>query len=57
VLYYAPAQLAVLAGLRLDAAAILPPDDGFVAKSSVLQMLCTRCGASIGFASGYRRRS
>jgi NSS family neurotransmitter:Na+ symporter len=41
VLYYALGQLAALVGLRLDAVAILPPDVGFVARSYVLQMLCT----------------
>lgn len=41
VLYYAIGQLAAGAGMRLDAAAILPPDTGFVAKSFVLQLACT----------------
>jgi NSS family neurotransmitter:Na+ symporter len=41
VLYYAVAQVALAAGVSVDAAAILPPDTGFVAKSFLLQLLCT----------------
>ena len=41
VLYYAAAELATTAGLALDASAILPPADGFVAKSFLLQLACT----------------
>jgi NSS family neurotransmitter:Na+ symporter len=46
VLYYAVAELVAGAGIRLDPAAILPPDHGFVAKSFLLQLACT--GAVIG---------
>jgi NSS family neurotransmitter:Na+ symporter len=41
VLYYAIGQLAMVAQIPFDAAAILPPDHGFVLKSFVLQMTCT----------------
>ena len=41
VLYYAIAQAANGLGLTLDAAAILPPERGFVAKSFLLQVVCT----------------
>jgi len=41
VLYYALAQLAIPFGGSIDAAAILPPDTGFAAKSFVLQLACT----------------
>jgi NSS family neurotransmitter:Na+ symporter len=41
VLYYALGQGAQALGLTLDAAAILPPDHGFVAKSFLLQLACT----------------
>src|SRR6478752_1236112 len=41
VLYYAVGQLATGLGIPLDAAAVLPPDKGFVAKSFVLQLVCT----------------
>jgi NSS family neurotransmitter:Na+ symporter len=41
VLYYAVAQVALAAGVSIDASAILPPDTGFVAKSFLLQLLCT----------------
>ncbi|MFI5229204.1 MAG: sodium-dependent transporter [Gemmatimonadales bacterium] len=41
VLYYAVGQLAAALRLPLDAAAILPPDTGFVAKSFMLQLVCT----------------
>jgi neurotransmitter:Na+ symporter, NSS family len=41
VLYYAVGQLAGGIGIPFDASAILPPDHGFVAKSFVLQLLCT----------------
>jgi NSS family neurotransmitter:Na+ symporter len=40
VLYYAVAQLASPL-VTVDAAAILPPDTGFAAKSFFLQLLCT----------------
>jgi NSS family neurotransmitter:Na+ symporter len=41
VLYYALAQCALALGLGVDAAAILPPDHGFVATSFLLQLGCT----------------
>jgi neurotransmitter:Na+ symporter, NSS family len=41
VLYYALTEAAQGIGLSLEAAAILPPDRGFVAKSFVLQLACT----------------
>lgn len=41
VLYYALAQGTQALGLSLDAAAILPPDHGFVLKSFLLQLACT----------------
>jgi NSS family neurotransmitter:Na+ symporter len=41
VLYYAVGQLAAALHIPLDASAILPPDTGFVAKSFVLQLVCT----------------
>ena len=41
VLYYALAQLMLPLGVTLDAAAVLPPDNGFVAKSFLLQLMCT----------------
>jgi neurotransmitter:Na+ symporter, NSS family len=41
VLYHAIGQAAQAIGVPFDAAAILPPDHGFVAKSFVLQLVCT----------------
>jgi neurotransmitter:Na+ symporter, NSS family len=41
VLYYGLSQAALALGLSLDAAAILPPDRGFVARSFLLQLACT----------------
>jgi NSS family neurotransmitter:Na+ symporter len=41
VLYYTIGQLAMFARVPFDAAAILPPDHGFVMKSFVLQFVCT----------------
>jgi NSS family neurotransmitter:Na+ symporter len=41
VLYYAVGQLASAVGVPYDAAAILPPDRGFVLKSFLLQLVCT----------------
>jgi len=41
VLYYAVGQVAALMHISFDAAAILPPDHGFVMKSFVLQLVCT----------------
>ena len=41
VLYYAIAQAAHAAGVTIDASAVLPPDHGFVARSFLLQLVCT----------------
>jgi NSS family neurotransmitter:Na+ symporter len=41
VVYYALAQAGHALGVTIHAAAILPPDRGFVAKSFVLQLACT----------------
>ena len=41
VLYYAAGGLANAAGLAWNASEILPPDDGFVARSFFLQATCT----------------
>lgn len=41
VLYYAIAQIASAVHMPIDAAAILPPESGFSAKSFVLQLCCT----------------
>src|SRR5205085_12690253 len=41
VLWYTVSQVAMLAHLRVDAAAILPPDHGFVLRSFLLQLCCT----------------
>ena len=41
VLYYAVGQLAAAVQIPLDASAVLLPDHGFVAKSFLLQLLCT----------------
>jgi NSS family neurotransmitter:Na+ symporter len=41
VLYYAVAEIARAAGLSVKAAAILPPEHGFDARSFVLQLVCT----------------
>lgn len=41
VLYYAVAQAAAGFHVTIDAAAVLPPDKGFVAKSFMLQLVCT----------------
>lgn len=41
VLYYTIGQVAQVARIPFDAAAILPPDHGFVLRSFVLQMVCT----------------
>ena len=41
VLYYTIGQLAQAVHVSFDAAAILPPDHGFVLRSFVLQMTCT----------------
>ena len=41
VLYYAVAQVALGAGITVNAAAILPPDHGFNQTSLLLQLACT----------------
>jgi neurotransmitter:Na+ symporter, NSS family len=41
VLYYTVGQAAMVARVPFNAAAILPPDHGFVLKSFLLQMVCT----------------
>ena len=41
VMYFAIGQLAIGAHVKLNAAAILPPDHGFVLKSFLLQLVCT----------------
>ena len=41
VLYYSVGQVAMVAHVPFDAAAILPPDHGFVLKSFLLQLACT----------------
>ena len=41
VLYYTIGQIALVSHIPFDAAAILPPDHGFVLKSFVLQMIFT----------------
>jgi len=46
VLYYAVGQLAAGLHIPLDASAVLPPDNGFVLKSFLLQLVCT--GVVIG---------
>lgn len=50
VLYYAVAEVAAGIGAPINAAAVLPPDRGFVLKSFVLQLVCTAAViASCGF--------
>ncbi len=41
VLFYAAGEAAAAFGLAWDSPAILPPDDGFSARSLLLQMTCT----------------
>ena len=41
VLYYAVGQIALGLHLPFDPAAVLPPEHGFVARSFVLQLVCT----------------
>jgi NSS family neurotransmitter:Na+ symporter len=41
VLYYTVGQVAIVAHIPFDAAAILPPDHGFALKSFLLQLACT----------------
>ena len=64
VLYYALAQAGTGLGLSLDAAAVLPPERGFVLKSFVLQLGCTAaviagCGFVLvrGLRAGIERAS
>lgn len=64
VLYYAVGQLAGGLHIPLDAAAVLPPDSGFVPKSFILQLVCTgtvilTCGLVVikGLRSGIERAS
>jgi NSS family neurotransmitter:Na+ symporter len=64
VLYYAVGQLATGLHIPLDAAAVLPPDKGFVLKSFVLQLVCTgvvivTCAVVVakGLRSGIERAS
>lgn len=64
VLYYALAQAGHAVGASFDAAAILPPDRGFVARSFGLQLACTAavlvaCGLVLvrGLRAGIERAS
>ena len=64
VLYHALAELLALAGVTLDAGAILPPSDGFSLRSFLLQAACTgmvivACAAVLlhGLRSGIERAS
>lgn len=64
VLYYAVGALVSSFGVPFDASAVLPPDHGFVARSFVLQMICTAAvtGACVlvlekGLRSGIERVS
>src|SRR4029078_7515111 len=64
VLYYAVGQLAAGLHIPLDASAVLPPDTGFVLKSSLLQLVCTgvvigTCAVVVakGLRSGIERAS
>ena len=64
VLYYALAQGVHAFGASIDASAILPPDRGFVARSFVLQLVCTAtvlvaCGFVLvrGLRAGIERAS
>jgi len=64
VLYYAVAQLATGLHIPVDAAAVLPPDTGFVLKSFLLQLVCTgvvivTCAVVVskGLRSGIERAS
>jgi NSS family neurotransmitter:Na+ symporter len=57
VLYFALAQAAMGFGIRMDAAAILPPDHGFVVKSFLLQLACTAtviAGCALVLVKGLR---
>jgi NSS family neurotransmitter:Na+ symporter len=58
VLYYAIAQAGSAVGWEVDAAAILPPDEGFVARSFFLQLACTAAvlaGCALVLVRGLRR--
>ena len=58
VLYYAIAQVGRAVGGNIEAAAILPPADGFVLKSFVLQLACTGgvlAGCGLVLVRGLRR--
>lgn len=64
VLYYAAAELAGTVGLAFDPSAILPPEQGFVRRSFVLQLACTAlvvggCALVVqrGLRSGIERAS
>ena len=64
VLYYAVGQLAAGLHIPLDASAVLPPDNGFVLKSFLLQLVCTgvvigTCAVVVakGLRSGIERAS
>ena len=64
VLYYGIAELAAAVRVPVDAAVILPPDTGFVAKSFFLQLACTAAvilGCAVvllkGLRSGIERAS
>jgi NSS family neurotransmitter:Na+ symporter len=57
VLYYALAQAVRALGVALDAAAVLPPDHGFAARSFLLQLTCTAtvvAGSALVVARGLR---
>ena len=58
VLYYAIAQIVGASGWDIDPAAVLPPDNGFVLKSFVLQLACTAAvlaGCGLVLVRGLRR--
>lgn len=58
VLFHAVGALAAALGTRLDAAAILPPESGFVARSFFLQLGCTAAvifGCALVLQRGLRR--
>lgn len=64
VLYYGLGEVAAAAGAGYDASAILPPDNGFNARSFLLQMIATgvvivSCGAVLvrGLRAGIERAS
>src|SRR3954470_11306546 len=58
VLYYTIGQLAQAGHIAFDAAAILPPDHGFVLRSFVLEMVCTAVvllGCAAALLKGVRK--